>query len=68
MKGLFGLCCWFVSAVLFAIGLYVHVMTVMDIPAAAMTQRLELSGWEWGVGGLLFYFVSRRIINGLDSK
>jgi hypothetical protein len=43
-------------------------MTVMDIPAAAMTQRLELSGWEWGVGGLLFYFVSRRIINGLDSK
>jgi hypothetical protein len=58
MKGCLGLTCWVVSAILLLIGLYVHFMTVMDIPAAAMTQRLELSGWEWGVGALLFFFVS----------
>jgi hypothetical protein len=58
VKGISGILCAFVGLALVGMGVYVHYVTVMDIPAAAMTQRLELSGWEWDVGGAIFFFIS----------
>ncbi len=58
MKETVGFICILIGIVLVGMGLYSHYTTVIDIPAAAMTQRLEWSGWEWSAGGLAFWFVS----------
>jgi hypothetical protein len=56
VKGVSGLICLFIGLVLCGLGLYVHYRAVVDIPAAAMTMRLQWSGWEWGIPGAAFLF------------
>jgi hypothetical protein len=58
MKEIVGFVCILIGVLLIGIGVYVHWTTVIDIPAAAMTQRLEWSGWGWDAGGLASWFVS----------
>jgi len=58
VKGIFGITCAFVGLALVGMGVYVHHMTIMDVPAAALTQRLEWIGWEWHAGGFFCFFVS----------
>jgi hypothetical protein len=56
MKGGLGCLSILVGVLLVAVGLYVHYTTIADIPAASMTLRLQWSGWEWFVPGLVLFF------------
>jgi hypothetical protein len=58
VKVVFGLLWFFGGLALCLVGCYVHYTTVVGIPAAAMTLRLEWSGWEWFAGGAFFFFVT----------
>jgi hypothetical protein len=51
VKRFSGLICLFFGLVLCGLGLYFHYRAVADIPAAAMTMRLQWSGWELGIPG-----------------
>jgi hypothetical protein len=57
-QSILGLVCFFLGLVLILIGCYVHWTIIADIPAAAMTARLEFSGWEWGAGAALCFFLT----------
>jgi hypothetical protein len=52
-----GIVCFSGGIVLLLVGCYMHVTTIADIPAAEMTLRLQWTGWEWGVGGMLLMAV-----------
>jgi hypothetical protein len=58
MKDRAAIVCFLVGLGLILVGAYVHVTTVADIPEAAMTLRLEWSGWEWGAGAIFFFFLT----------
>jgi hypothetical protein len=57
VKDTAALLCLFIGLVFCGLGCYVHYSTVADIPAAAMTLRLQWSGWEYGAAGLVFLFI-----------
>ncbi len=62
MKTGFGCLGILIGILLCSVGCYVHYTTVADIPAAAMTMRLQWSGWLWGLIGLVLLFGGWKIL------